>query len=170
MGENETKSSRKRFRRGSAIKYCHKNFTRDSTSDQLTSIKRRTCPSKERIHLSNLVKEARQKEMDYLLQHKRLLNIITALNTEIGDREKYHQANQNQNKKRKVQKNHTFVPRTIIIDDHIEGLDDIEPIDFNTMESMLDDVGLSVNTACYQIEGKTENMEDDEFTTFLLDL
>ena len=87
MGEHEKKPSRKRFRRGSVVKYRHQNFTRESNQEQLESIKRRTCPTNAKKLLCKQMKEARQLEMDNLLHHRRLINILQALNNEIRDRE-----------------------------------------------------------------------------------
>ena len=99
MGPHEKEPSRKRFRRGSAVKYRHKDFRPNSTQEQLRTIKRRTCPTEEKKLLQKKMKDARQLEMDNLLHHKRLVDILQALNSEIQDR----QAAQVRRKNQKVE-------------------------------------------------------------------
>jgi len=88
MGAHESEPSGKRFRRGSAIKYRHKDFRLESTPQILNKIKRKTCPTDEMLALTKNIKESRQTESDLGLQHKRFMDILQALKSEIDDREK----------------------------------------------------------------------------------
>ena len=88
MGAHESEPSGKRFRRGSAIKYRHKNFRLESTPQVLNKIKRKTCPTDEMLALTKSTKESRQTESDLGLQYKRFMDILQALKSEIDDREK----------------------------------------------------------------------------------
>ena len=88
MGAHESEPSGKRFRRGSAIKYRHKDFRLESTPQILNKIKRKTCPTDEMLALTKNIKESRQTESDLGLQHKRFMDILQALTSEIDNREK----------------------------------------------------------------------------------
>ena len=88
MGEHETKPSNKRYRRGSVVKYRHQDFTRGSTVEQLNNIKRRTCPTDSAKMLQKQLKDARELEVNNLLKHRRLINVLQALASEIHDRKK----------------------------------------------------------------------------------
>ena len=83
MGEHEYEPSSKRSRRGSVVKYRHKDFTISSSPELLNSIKRRTCPSGSSKIMRNKLKKQQKIEADNLLIHMRLLDIELALNSEI---------------------------------------------------------------------------------------
>ena len=67
MGEHETQPSRKRFKKGSAVKYRHPMFHRDSTPETLMKITRRTTPLQE---LQEVIKST-QDRMAIVAEKKR---------------------------------------------------------------------------------------------------
>jgi len=167
MGEHEEKASRKRFRKGSAIKYYHADFARDSTNKQLSSIKRRTCPSTERQHLSLQVKESRQNQTRLLLQYKRLNNIVKALHSEIHVRKEYakkrklttninirQDASNSDTRNSKESKYCFSLEAETLLDNELNNaLDRIEPIDLSSTLSLLD-VSYSFHDCCSSIVKK----------------
>ena len=76
----------KLVRRGSAIRYRHKDFNRSSSKKKLNAIKRRTYPTKERTTLSKKIFSLRAVETQYELRSKRLSHVIEALYEEIDAR------------------------------------------------------------------------------------
>ena len=87
MGEHETVPSRKRFNKGSAIKYQHPMFYRDSTQDSLMNIVRRTTPTQQRRALVKELKKIRKEASQNTLVYTRLQHVYQALQEEIVDRE-----------------------------------------------------------------------------------
>ena len=83
MGEHETTPTRKRFKKGAAIKYQHPMFHRDSTQECLMKIVRRTSPTQQRRALVKELKKARKEASRNTLQCTRLQHVYQALQDEI---------------------------------------------------------------------------------------
>jgi hypothetical protein len=87
MGEHETRPTRKRFKKGAAIKYQHPMFHRDSTQECLMNIVRRTSPTQQRRALVKELKKARKEASQNTLQYTRLQHVYQALQDEIKVRQ-----------------------------------------------------------------------------------
>jgi hypothetical protein len=87
MGEHETQPSKKRFKKGSAMKYRHPMFYRNSTQASLTTIVRRTTPTQKRKVLAKDLKIIRCEASHHTLQYTRLQHIYQALQDEIKNRQ-----------------------------------------------------------------------------------
>ena len=87
MGEHETQPSKKRFKKGSAMKYRHPLFYRNSTKENLMTIVRRTTPTQQRKVLAKDLKIIRCEASHHNLQYTRLQHIYQALQSEIEDRQ-----------------------------------------------------------------------------------
>ena len=85
MGEHETVPTRKRFKKGAAIKYNHPMFCRDSTQECLMNIVRRTTPTQQRKALVKELKKARKEASQNTLQYTRLQHVYQALQEEIAN-------------------------------------------------------------------------------------
>ena len=72
MGEHETRPTRKRLKKGSAMKYRHPMFYRDSTQEILMNIVRRTTPTQQRKILVKELKKIRKEASQNTLQYTRL--------------------------------------------------------------------------------------------------
>jgi hypothetical protein len=87
MGEHETVPSRKRLNKGSAIKYHHPLFYRDSKQESLMNIVRRTTPTQQRRALVKELKKIRKEASQNTLIYTRLQHVYQALLEEIADRQ-----------------------------------------------------------------------------------
>jgi len=83
MGKHETRPKRKRFKKGSSMKYSHPMFHRDSTQESLMNIVRRTTPTQQRRALVKELKKARREASQNTLQCTRLQHVYQALQDEI---------------------------------------------------------------------------------------
>jgi hypothetical protein len=83
MGEHETQPSRKRFKKGSAVKYRHPMFYQDSTQESLMNIVRRTTPTQQRKVLAKELKMTRFEASQHTLQYIRMQHVYQALQDEI---------------------------------------------------------------------------------------
>ena len=87
MGKHETRPKRKRFKKGSSMKYSHPMFHRDSTQESLMNIVRRTTPTQQRRALVKELKKARKEASQNTLQYTRLQHVYQALQDEIKVRQ-----------------------------------------------------------------------------------
>ena len=87
MGKHETRPKRKRFKKGSSMKYSHPMFRRDSTQESLMNIVRRTSPTQQRRALVKELKKARKEASQNTLQYTRLQHVYQALQDEIKVRQ-----------------------------------------------------------------------------------
>ena len=87
MGQNESKPSGKRFRKGTPIKYVHPLFKKNTTLAVLQSIKRRTRPNNERQVLLKKIEQSKSIELQQRTQLIRYQNLARALVNEINIRE-----------------------------------------------------------------------------------
>ena len=87
MGKHETRPKRKRFKKGSSMKYSHPMFRRDSTQESLMNIVRRTTPTQQRRALVKELKKARKEASQNTLQYTRLQHVYQALQDEIKVRQ-----------------------------------------------------------------------------------
>ena len=87
MGEHETRPTRKRLKKGSAMKYRHPMFYRDSTQEILMNIVRRTTPTQQRKILVKELKKIRKEASQNTLQYTRLQQVYQALQDEITVRQ-----------------------------------------------------------------------------------
>jgi hypothetical protein len=83
MGKHETRPKRKRFPKGSSMKYSHPMFRRDSTQESLMNVVRRTSPTQQRTALVKELKKARKEASQNTLQCTRLQHVYQALQDEI---------------------------------------------------------------------------------------
>jgi hypothetical protein len=87
MGKHETRPTRKRFKKGSSMKYSHPMFRRDSTQESLMNVVRRTSPTQQRTALVKELKKARKEASQNTLQYTRLQHVYQALQDEIKVRQ-----------------------------------------------------------------------------------
>jgi hypothetical protein len=87
MGKHETRPKRKRFKKGSSMKYSHPMFRRDSTQESLMNIVRRTSPTQQKRALVKELKKARKEASQNTLQYTRLQHVYQALQDEIKVRQ-----------------------------------------------------------------------------------
>ena len=87
MGQYETKSSGKRFRKGTPIKYVHPLFKKNTTLEVLQSIRRRTRSNNEEQKLIKQIEKSKSLALQQRIQLIRYRNIARALEDEIHIRE-----------------------------------------------------------------------------------
>ena len=87
MGKHETRPKRKRFPKGSSMKYSHPMFRRDSTQESLMNVVRRTSPTQQKRALVKELKKARKEASQNTLQYTRLQHVYQALQDEIKVRQ-----------------------------------------------------------------------------------
>ena len=87
MGQYETKSSGKRFRKGTPIKYVHPLFKKNTTLEVLQSIRRRTRSNNEEQKLIKQIEKSKNLALQQRIQLIRYQNIARALEDEIHIRE-----------------------------------------------------------------------------------
>ena len=78
MGQYETKSSGKRFRKGTPIKYVHPLFKKNTTLEVLQSIRRRTRSNNERQKLMKQIEKSKSLALQQRIQLIRYRNIARA--------------------------------------------------------------------------------------------
>ena len=87
MGQYETKSSGKRFKKGTPIKYVHPLFKKNTTLEVLQSIRRRTRSNNEEQKLIKQIEKSKNLALQQRIQLIRYQNIARALEDEIHIRE-----------------------------------------------------------------------------------
>lgn len=87
MGKHETRPTRKRFKKGSSMKYRHPMFHRASTQESLMHVVRRTTPTQQRRALVKELKNVRKEASQNTLVYTRLQHVYQALQDEIADRQ-----------------------------------------------------------------------------------
>ena len=87
MGQYETKSSGKRFKKGTPIKYVHPLFKKNTTLEVLQSIRRRTRSNNEEQKLIKQIEKSKSLALQQRIQLIRYQNIARALEDEIHIRE-----------------------------------------------------------------------------------
>lgn len=87
MGKHETRPTRKRFKKGSSMKYRHPMFHRESTQESLMHVVRRTTPTQQRRALVKELKKVRKEASQNTLVYTRLQHVYQALQDEIADRQ-----------------------------------------------------------------------------------